>query len=714
MNQQNSSSDKKRRNLFARLKITQRMFLFIAAGLTLTVAVLVTLSIINQNNLTEQEEDRLFRDHYTSLTTTIVDHGEISLALALSLAQQPDVQAALAARDRDELMRLALPIYDELNEKIDLYVFHFHTPPATSFLRLHKPDEYGDDLSSFRRLVVTANANQTSISGLEKGRDGLVIRGIAPISLGWQHVGTVEFGLDFGESFLRYYASQRDMDACIYLIASSDEIDMFENIDKAESVVSDDLWLYASTTDERLPLPAEIYKQVRETEELVISRISQAGDHYGVLDGPLYDYSGKLIGIVELSALRNDIVANIQHSSNMSLLTGFVILTIILVVTSFNINRISSPLVVMSRVAERAAAGDLTQTIPVTSQDEIGIMATAFNRMVENLRHLLEQIVQTSQQLSASSEEMAAMTEQMNTSAEQIAITVSEMSQGAANQARQAEHASHSAAQLAASTGQIAENARQTGEASNRSQESVQNTAQVVETLGTRLGEIERVVTLVEKIADQTNLLALNASIEAARAGEHGAGFAVVADEVRRLAEYSADSVREIATLSQEIGDRLREVLAAMKETQTGATYTVSLAQEVETSTEEQNRASEAMVEAVNDMAAVAEENAAATEQIATSIEEQVASMEQLASSAQVLTELANSLQQTVSEFTTGERAICPNFDACKFLESFSAYTSNYISQYCKDNFEECERKKRKDAGKPVPPTLCPDGGSLF
>jgi len=88
--------------------------------------------------------------------------------------------------------------------------------------------------------------------------------------------------------------------------------------------------------------------------------------------------------------------------------------------------------------------------------------------------------------------------------------------------------------------------------------------------------------------------------------------------------------------------------------------------------------------------------------------------MEQVAGSAQVLAEMANSLQQIVSEFTVGSGLLCPHFAACPIFERSSAETSKYVGQYCKGDFEECERKKRQDAGQPVPPTLLPDGGSLF
>jgi len=265
----------------------------------------------------------------------------------------------------------------------------------------------------------------------------------------------------------------------------------------------------------------------------------------------------------------------------------------------------------------------------------------------ENER-LVGQLRSTATQLAPMSEELAATMEQVRTAAEGIAATSNDMAQGAGTQARQTETVSHSMAQLADATRHIADNVRDSGATSTRTQTLVQNTAQVVEALGTKLGEIEQMVTLVEKVADQTNVLALNAAIEAARAGEHGKGFAVVADEVRRLAEHSANSVRGIMTLSGEIGGRLREVLAAMEEAQQGMAGTVALAQEVVTATGKQERETEAVVGAMNETASVAEENAAASEEIAAVIEEQVASIDQVASSAQALAELAARLQQTL------------------------------------------------------------------
>jgi methyl-accepting chemotaxis protein len=282
-----------------------------------------------------------------------------------------------------------------------------------------------------------------------------------------------------------------------------------------------------------------------------------------------------------------------------------------------------------------ADGGDLDRTIPVTSNDEIGGLASGINKLIGKIHEIITSISRdagelsiATTQLSGSSETMAArihqtvdQTSAVATASEEMAVTSSEIARNCAVAA----DGSRQASELAQTgSGIVAE----TVEVMNRISGCVRESAQTIESLGSRSDQIGEIIGTIEDIADQTNLLALNAAIEAARAGEQGRGFAVVADEVRALADRTTKATREIGEMIKAIQRETRVAVVAMEQG----------VKEVEDGTSEAGRSGRALQEILEQINSVAMQ----VNQIATAAEQQTATTSEISGNIQQITEVVN------------------------------------------------------------------------
>ena len=125
---------------------------------------------------------------------------------------------------------------------------------------------------------------------------------------------------------------------------------------------------------------------------------------------------------------------------------------------------------------------------------------------------------------------------------------------------------------------------QRTVEGINATHELTVSTAKTMDELQRSVGEISRILNVIEEVANQTNLLSLNAAIIAAQAGEQGAGFTVVSDEIRQLAERTRGSTKEIAAIIKAVQSGSRAAVAKMHEGVKRVTENVQLAEEAASS----------------------------------------------------------------------------------------------------------------------------------
>ncbi|AZC40747.1 MULTISPECIES: methyl-accepting chemotaxis protein [Pseudomonas] len=324
-----------------------------------------------------------------------------------------------------------------------------------------------------------------------------------------------------------------------------------------------------------------------------------------------------------------------------------------------------APLGDLVRQADALGKGDLSARLNVSSQDEIGQLASSFNQMGQALSTMVEHIRKAAEEVNGRAQALSGLSGGAYEGMEQQSGEISSM----AGAVEEFSATSLNIADNMGNTERLAqENAQQTRigrtsmEEASASLEQIagalNSTATVINTLGQRSEEIGGIVGVITAIADQTNLLALNAAIEAARAGEQGRGFAVVADEVRNLASRTREATDEISGMINSIQQETGNAIATMEQgnvlMQEGLSRNANVASAL-ARIDEQSRSAGQQFAAIT--TATQEQSSTATllssnlQSIALANSEQREVVSNLAITAKELERLAADLRQEVDRF---------------------------------------------------------------
>ncbi|OIP95797.1 MAG: hypothetical protein AUK55_06120 [Syntrophobacteraceae bacterium CG2_30_61_12] len=331
---------------------------------------LVWTAILSQNKIISQQEQQRLTGAYQSFLHSMDLRGRWAASLASTHARNPEIAAALAQRDRMQLIRLCYPAYQLMKHQYGLSQFHFEVRPGRSFLRLHHLSDFGDLLGDQRSEVRDALVSREAVYGLEKGLTGYGIRGVAPVEWEGEVVGAIDLGFEFGPIFIEEVKQQSDVELAV-LIAEPGDGPRFIPL--------------AATRPELVRSDPTLYAAVFGGGDVEFSIKELATDPFALLIGPVRNYRGEIVALVELGLNRSRTLQVIVRYRRWMLGLGLIGMAVsvwaITVVTSL----FTRPITRMTSLARDIAAGRQMQRIEEAPSGELGVLAEVLNEMLSSL-----------------------------------------------------------------------------------------------------------------------------------------------------------------------------------------------------------------------------------------------------------------------------------------------------------------------------------------
>jgi methyl-accepting chemotaxis protein len=302
--------------------------------------------------------------------------------------------------------------------------------------------------------------------------------------------------------------------------------------------------------------------------------------------------------------------------------------------------------------AEAIAAGDLTRDdLRVRSQDELGDLTMAINKMSGSLKRVILAITENALQVSSASEELNTTSQQISANSEETSAQADVVSKAVQAVSQNLQTVATGAEEMGASIKEIAKNATEAAQVATSAVRVAETTTATVSKLGESSNEIGLVIKVITSIAQQTNLLALNATIEAARAGDAGRGFAVVANEVKELAKETAKATEDISGKIEAIQTDTKAAVEAIATISRVINQVNDISSTIATAVEEQNATTNEMSRNVSDAAHSSGEITSNIAGVAQAAESTSRGANETQKAAQQLVETSTQLRRLVEQF---------------------------------------------------------------
>ncbi len=342
---------------------SKKLFIFLSLTIAIIDILFITHHYISARDTLEQTlEDKSKNDY--AIFQTIEASTYNSLAMQATLfSENKQIQALFlegkqaleqegggkggikTATLRNRLYTLLEQPWNNTTKKFDIRHFHFHLGPgAMSFLRVHKPNKFGDRLDSVRFLIIDTNSDQLSKSGFETGRVSSGLRSTSPI-FAWDkalnkevYVGALEVSTSYNK-MIETIEKNIHIQTSILLNREHIEQTIWDefmdgqynnnNINGCDCMLED----YSNSKQklflEQIAKKTNFNIQILNADKQV-KVLSYNNHYYAVTFHPLRDYQGiknpsrNNIGAIVMSRNINDVISSYKEKQLFSIIYGMI------------------------------------------------------------------------------------------------------------------------------------------------------------------------------------------------------------------------------------------------------------------------------------------------------------------------------------------------------------------------------------------------------
>jgi Double sensory domain of two-component sensor kinase len=383
------------------LSIKGKIIVVVTGTLLAGVAVIGYLFDRNYTLQIARTSDQTLRASRAAFENLRNDSVDMMAAAVEAIASNPEIDAALANRDRDRLLKLNAPLYQSFHKQYGItHWFYWEPEPKgqtgvkglVNFLRAATPDKHSDMVE--RMMLVRVAKTKTFVNGLEMGLTGLAYRVVAPVYWKGQLCGYFEIGKDIG-NFLDSMKRQTGNEYGLLLRKSQVDEAMWRSSRKSWGKRDnwndmDDLLLAKNTyADESILRYGVSLDQVPESGQ-ELGLVEQGASTYNRGVFPLYSVGGAKVGAV---FVLSDISA-VYQAAHQTMVRGLLAIIVLMALTGTIMCVLFNRLIVarlerLIRIAKRVVGGEFNLEVVPSAHDELG----KFEELFEQFRRVFVDLV---------------------------------------------------------------------------------------------------------------------------------------------------------------------------------------------------------------------------------------------------------------------------------------------------------------------------------